>query len=58
MNLGCKKSRKTTVVGEDQTRARIEGDGARNGMGGWHREVGGTRMPVVTMGDVEASARS
>lgn len=46
------------MVGEDQTRARIEGDEARNGMGGWHREVGGTRMPVVTMGDVEASARS
>lgn len=46
------------MVAEEQTRARIEGDEGRNGMGGWHWEGGGTRMPVVTMGDVEASARS
>lgn len=46
------------MVGEEQTRARIEGDEAKNGMGDWHWEAGGTRMPVVTLGDVEASARS
>ena len=60
MNLGCtRKSRKAVVVGGEQTRTRLEGDEARNNMGNWHGGGGGdTRMAVVTLGDMEASAGS
>lgn len=45
-----RNSRKASVVGEEQTRARLEDDEARNGMGGWWGCS--TRMAVVTLSDV------